>query len=111
MGLAYSPLVADRPARGAAGDPGRGHERAPLSDSLGTALGTGLGGAIVAASVRRPALGPGLAAAFGVAVAVGLGGLLLTGAAAAARPVAAPGPGRAEPPAAAGVVDWPARLR
>ena len=51
-----------------------------LSDVLGTALGTGVTGAIVAASVRATGMpADGLAVAFGVAVAVGLGGLLLTG--------------------------------
>jgi hypothetical protein len=51
-----------------------------LTDSLGTALGTGVTGAIVAAGIRasgQPV--PGLGIAFAVAIAVGLGGLLLTG--------------------------------
>jgi MFS family permease len=80
MGLAYAPLAlivlreAEPEAQGSASS------ALSLSDSVGTALGTGVAGAIVAASVRasgQPV--PGLAFAFAVSLAVGLGGLLLTG--------------------------------
>ncbi len=80
MGLAYSPLalIVLREAR--ADSQGAATSALSLTDSLGTALGTGITGAIVAASVRttgEPVAG--LAVAFSVAVAIGLGGLLLTG--------------------------------
>ena len=80
MGLAYSPLAlivlreASLEAQGAASS------ALSLTDTVGTALGTGIAGAIVAASVRssgEPV--PGLAIAFAVSLAVGLGGLVLTG--------------------------------
>jgi MFS family permease len=88
MGLAYSPLAlivlreATPEAQGAASS------ALSLTDTVGTALGTGVAGAIVAASVRtngEPM--PGLAVAFTVSLAVGVGGLLLTG---RLRPQAAP---------------------
>ena len=45
-----------------------------------TALGTGVSGAIIAASLRAGGdYGPGLAGAFAAAIAVGIGGLALTG--------------------------------
>ena len=49
-----------------------------LSDILGTALGTGVAGAITAAGTRagHEALGPALAAVFGVSLVAALGGLL-----------------------------------
>jgi MFS family permease len=79
MGLAYAPLalivLRDAPANGQ----GAATSALSLLDSLGTALGTGVTGALVAASVRatdEPA--QGLAAAFTMAVAVGIGGLILT---------------------------------
>ena len=80
MGLAYSPLalIVLREAR--ADSQGAATSALSLTDSLGTALGTGITGAIVAASVRitgEPV--GGLAVGFTVAVAIGLGGLLLTG--------------------------------
>jgi MFS family permease len=80
MGLAYSPLalIVLREARPAT--QGTATSALSLTDSLGTALGTGISGAIVAASIRatgQPVAG--LAAAFSVAIAIGLGGLLLTG--------------------------------
>ncbi len=80
MGLAYSPLAlivlreASRETQGSASS------ALSLTDSVGTALGTGVAGAIVAASVRtsgEPV--PGLAIAFAVSLAVGVGGLLLSG--------------------------------
>ena len=49
------------------------------ANSLGTAIGTGLTGAMVAASVRATGVSAtGLAAGFAIAVAIGLGGLILT---------------------------------
>jgi MFS family permease len=79
MGLAYSPLalivLRDAPATGQ----GAATSALSLSDSLGTALGTGVTGALVAASIRstgQPATG--LAVAFGLAVMVGVGGLVLS---------------------------------
>jgi len=58
-----------------------------LMDILGTAIGTGISGAIVAASLRSNGeAGPGLAAAFAVAIVVGFGGLGLTGRLRRARP-------------------------
>jgi hypothetical protein len=80
MGLAYSPLAlivlreAKQEAQGAA------TSALSLTDSVGTAIGTGITGAMVAASVRTngdPATG--LAVGFVVAVAIGIGGLVLTG--------------------------------
>jgi MFS family permease len=49
-----------------------------LSDILGTALGTGVAGAITAAGTRagHDALGPALAAVFGVSLVAALGGLV-----------------------------------
>jgi len=80
MGLAYSPLalIVLREARPET--QGAATSALSLMDSLGTAVGTGLTGAIVAASVRttgQPAAG--LTAGFIVAIAIGFGGLLLTG--------------------------------
>jgi MFS family permease len=80
MGLAYSPLalivLRDAPTR----EQGRASAAISLTDTLGTALGTGITGALVAASVRD-AGSPvtGLAAGFGVAVAVALLGNVLGG--------------------------------
>ena len=80
MGLAYSPLALIVLSEAAPQDQGATMGALSLSDVLGTALGTGVTGAIVAASVRATGMpADGLAVAFGVAVAVGLGGLLLTG--------------------------------
>lgn len=79
MGLSYSPLslivLRDAPP----GEQGSASSALSLSDVVGTALGTGVTGAIVAAGVRAtggPAIG--LAAAFGVACAVGLLGFGLS---------------------------------
>jgi MFS family permease len=80
MGLAYSPLALIVLREAPAQVQGAATSALSLTDSLGTALGTGLTGAIVAASLRstgNPAAG--LAVAFVVAIAVGLGGLALTG--------------------------------
>jgi MFS family permease len=80
MGLAYSPLALIVLREAAPETQGAATSALSLTDSLGTALGTGIAGAIVAASLRMtgdPAAG--LAVAFTVAIAVGLGGLALTG--------------------------------
>ena len=80
MGLAYAPLALIVLREAAPEAQGSASSALSLSDSVGTALGTGVAGAIVAASVRasgEPV--PGLAFAFAVSLAVGLGGLLLTG--------------------------------
>ena len=89
MGLAYSPLALIVLREASPENQGAATSSLSLTDSLGTALGTGLTGAMVAASVRtRPATRrPGLTAGFVIAVAIGFGGLLLTG---RLRPRAAP---------------------
>ena len=98
MGLAYSPLAlivlreAKQEVQGAA------TSALSLTDSVGTAIGTGITGAMVAASVRTngdPAMG--LAVGFVIAVAIGFGGLLLTG---RLRPREASGLARSLSPAA-----------
>jgi MFS family permease len=95
MGLAYAPLALIVLREAAPQAQGSASSALSLSDSLGTALGTGVAGAIVAASVRangQPV--PGLAIAFAVSLAVGVGGLLLTR---RLRPHAATVPVRADP--------------
>lgn len=80
MGLAYSPTALIVLREASPESQGSASSALSLTDSLGMALGTGVAGAIIAASVRasgQPV--PGLAIAFAVALAVGLGGLLLTG--------------------------------
>ena len=80
MGLGYAPLALIVLREASAETQGASTSALSLTDSLGTALGTGISGAIIAASVRatdEPAAG--LAVAFSVAIAVGLGGLALTG--------------------------------
>jgi len=80
MGLGYAPLALIVLREASADTQGAATSALSLTDSLGTALGTGISGAIVAASVRstgEPVAG--LAVAFSVAIAVGLGGLALTG--------------------------------
>jgi MFS family permease len=80
MGLAYSPLALIVLRESSPENQGASTSALSLTDSLGTALGTGLTGAIVAASAG--ATGDpvaGLAVAFSLAVAIGLGGLALTG--------------------------------
>ena len=79
LGVAYSPLALIVLREAAAEHQGAATSSLSLTDSLGTALGTGLTGATVAASVRAtgdPAAG--LALGFTIAIAIGLGGLLLT---------------------------------
>ena len=80
MGLAYAPLALIVLREASAEVQGAASSALSLSDTVGTALGTGVAGAIVAASLQtngEPV--PGLTIAFGVCIAVGLGGLLLTG--------------------------------
>ena len=80
MGLAYSPLALIVLREASPENHGSASSALSLTDTLGTALGTGVTGAIIAASFRasgRPV--PGLAVAFAIALAVGFGGLLLTG--------------------------------
>jgi MFS family permease len=79
MGLAYSPLALIVLREASTEHQGAATSSLSLTDSLGTALGTGLTGATVAASVRatgEPVAG--LALGFTLAIAIGLGGLLLT---------------------------------
>ena len=80
MGLAYSPLALIVLREASPENQGAATSSLSLTDSLGTALGTGLTGAMVAASVRSTG-DPlaGLTAGFLIAVAIGFGGLLLTG--------------------------------
>ncbi len=80
MGLAYSPLALIVLRESSPENQGAATSSLSLTDSLGTAVGTGLTGAMVAASVRSTG-DPlaGLTAGFIIAVAIGFGGLLLTG--------------------------------
>jgi MFS family permease len=92
MGLAYSPLALIVLREATPENQGAATSSLSLTDSLGTALGTGVSGAIIAASVRatgQPV--SGLAIGFTVAIAVGLGGLSLTGRLRSRR-LAAPAP-------------------
>jgi len=80
MGLAYSPTALIVLREASPENQGSASSALSLTDSLGTALGTGVTGAFVAAGIRasgQPV--PGLGVAFALAIAVGLGGLLLTG--------------------------------
>ena len=80
MGLAYSPLALIVLREASPESQGSASSALSLTDALGIALGTGVVGAIVAAGIRasgQPV--PGLAIAFSVVLAVGFGGLLLTG--------------------------------
>jgi len=80
MGLAYSPLALIVLREASPENQGAATSSLSLTDSLGTALGTGLTGAMVAASVRTTGdVVSGLAVGFTIAIAIGLGGLLLTG--------------------------------
>jgi len=106
MGLAYSPLalivLRDAPATGQ----GAATSALSLTDSLGTALGTGVTGALVAASVRstgEPVTG--LAVALGLAVLVGLGGLVLTRRLRPRQAAVETATGRDAPSAAAGPME------
>jgi MFS family permease len=80
MGLAYAPLSLIVLKEASPETQGSASSALSLSDTLGTALGTGVSGAIIAASLRGAGdYGPGLAGAFAVAIAVGIGGLVMTG--------------------------------
>ncbi len=80
MGLAYSPMALIVLRETSPENQGAASSALSLTDTLGTALGTGVSGAIIAAGVRSSGQPiPGLAIAFGVAIAVGVFGLLLTG--------------------------------
>ena len=97
MCLAYSPLALIVLREASPETQGSASSSLSLTDTLGTALGTGVAGAIIAAGLRangQPV--PGLAIAFGVALAVGFAGLLLTG-----RLHRRPTPDRARTPIAA----------
>jgi MFS family permease len=79
MGLAYSPIALIVLREASPETHGSASSALSLTDTLGVALGTGVAGAIIAAGVRasgQPV--PGLAVAFAIVIAVGLGGLLLT---------------------------------
>jgi len=108
MGLAYAPLALIVLREAPTESQGTASSALSLMDTLGTAVGTGVSGAIVAASLRSSGeVGPGLAVAFVVAIAVGFGGLATTGrlrARRAAASVVDPGPSRVDPsaPPAAG---------
>jgi MFS family permease len=79
MGLSYSPLALIVLSEATPERQGAASSSLSLTDTLGTALGTGVSGAIIAAGIRASGQPmPGLAIAFGVAMAVGLLGLLLT---------------------------------
>jgi MFS family permease len=79
MGLSYSPLALIVLREATPETQGSASSSLSLTDTLGTALGTGVSGAIIAAGIRatgRPV--EGLAVAFGVAIAIGVFGLILT---------------------------------
>jgi MFS family permease len=79
MGLAYAPLSLIVLREAAPGTQGTASSALSLSDTLGTALGTGVSGAIIVAGLRTTGGSQaGLATAFAVAVAVGIGGFFLT---------------------------------
>ena len=80
MGLGYSPLSLIVLREAPPETQGAASSALSLTDSLGTALGTGVTGAIVAASLRvtgEPADGPRDRRSR-VAIAVGIGGFVLT---------------------------------
>ena len=80
MGLAYSPLALIVLREAPPAEQGSASSAISLLDSLGTALGTGVTGALVAASVRIDGEATrGLALGFGVSIAVGCIGMLLSG--------------------------------
>ena len=80
MGLAYAPLSLIVLREAGPGTQGTASSALSLSDTLGTAMGTGVSGAIIAAGLRATGEHQtGLAVAFAVAIAVGIGGLVLTG--------------------------------
>ena len=79
MGLGYAPLSLIVLREAAPGTQGTASSALSLSDTLGTAMGTGVSGAIIAAGLRTTGNSQaGLATAFAVSVAVGIGGFFLT---------------------------------
>ena len=80
MGLSYSTLSIVVLRESPPETQGAATAGLQLSDVLGTSLGTGLGGALIAFGLRAgsPTMRVGLAATFGIAAAVALGGFLLT---------------------------------
>jgi predicted MFS family arabinose efflux permease len=80
MGLNYSPLGLIMLREAAPEEQGSASSALSLTDSLGTALGTGVSGAIIAAALRADAgLAQGLALAFGVGLLVMLFGAAIAG--------------------------------
>ena len=77
MGLAYAPLSLMMLQKARPGQEGQASASLNLADVLGTAIGIGVGGAAVAAAAGSD-LRAGIAAAFGVAAAVGLVALAFT---------------------------------
>jgi MFS family permease len=78
MGLAFSPQALIVLREASPENQGSASSALSLTDTLGSALGTGLAGAIIAAGLRASGEQvSGLAAAFTVSIAVGIGGLLL----------------------------------
>ncbi len=79
MGLGYAPLSLIVLREAPPGTQGTASSALSLLDTLGTAMGTGVSGAIIAASLRvTGGSQTGLAIAFAVATAVGIGGFLMT---------------------------------
>ena len=80
MGLAYAPLALIVLREAPSESQGTASSALSLMDTLGTAIGTGVSGAIVAAGLRATGeVSIGLAAAFGVSIAVGIGGFAISG--------------------------------
>src|SRR6478672_10189485 len=101
MGLAYAPLSLMMLQKARPGQEGQASASLNLADVLGTAIGIGVGGAAVAAAAGSD-LRAGIAAAFGVAAAVGLVALAFTGRLPAgpvsAPPAEEPVPAHGKPP-------------
>ncbi len=102
MGLAYAPMALIVLREAPAESHGTASSALSLMDTLGTAIGTGVSGAIVAAGLRATGeVSVGLAVAFVVSIAVGVGGFAISGRLRATRPVrpaADPAPTRSDPP-------------
>ena len=102
MGLAYSPLALIVLREAPDESQGSASSALSLMDTLGTAIGTGVSGAIVAAALRATGeVSIGLAVAFAVSCAVGVGGFALSGRLRARRPVTPSGdavPTLSDPP-------------
>jgi MFS family permease len=79
IGTAYSPISLTVLSSAAPAEVGSATAGLQLSDVLGQSLGPGVSGALLATSIRAGvASGWALAAAFGLAVAVAIAGLILT---------------------------------